>query len=272
MSTIFPREEKAEQIFDEILKNPHACERLKDTFFEAIPSAEESEGAGTDIPGTVFAAALFTAYENKDLSAFMMAVCNSSVFDLLRNSFLISIRFNDKGVENPIFLTDENGDLLSGSHQHACAKKYKMFHKQDEIPDYHMYMADGFREKHGYNEKGEIETFRISEHTGILMLFEFPESVTLEINEERSYAIIWKYLMKLQEQLPQALMYYGRRDENGVEKNTSKLGIFLLFCHFEHEMEKTVELANGIGLGCREAILAEIKALKNDPKNKTAGV
>lgn len=68
MSTIFPREEKAEQIFDEILKNPHACERLKDTFFEAIPSAEESEGAGTDIPGTVFAAALFTAYENKDRS------------------------------------------------------------------------------------------------------------------------------------------------------------------------------------------------------------
>ena len=98
MSTIFPREEKTEQIFDEILKNPHACERLKDTFFEAIP----------DIPGTVFAAALFTAYENKDLSAFMMAVCNSSVFDLLRNSFLISIRFNDKGVENPIFLTDFN--------------------------------------------------------------------------------------------------------------------------------------------------------------------
>ena len=51
MSTIFPREEKAEQIFDEILKNPHACERLKDTFFEAIPSAEESEGAGTAAPG-----------------------------------------------------------------------------------------------------------------------------------------------------------------------------------------------------------------------------
>lgn len=41
MSTIFPREEKAEQIFDEILKNPRACERLKDTFFAAIPSAEE---------------------------------------------------------------------------------------------------------------------------------------------------------------------------------------------------------------------------------------
>ena len=171
MSTIFPREEKAEQIFDEILKNPRACERLKDTFFAAIPSAEESEGAGTDIPGTVFAAALFNAYENKDLSAFMMAVCNNSVFDLLRNSFLIPIRFNDKGVENPIFLTDENGNLLDESKNHIYEKKYKMFHKlfeeQDEIPDYRMYMADGFRESHGYTQNGEIETIRNAEHTGI---------------------------------------------------------------------------------------------------------
>ena len=125
MSTIFPREEKAEQIFDEILKNPRACERLKDTFFAAIPSAEESEGAGTDIPGTVFAAALFNAYENKDLSAFMMAVCNNSVFDLLRNSFLIPIRFNDKGVENPIFLTDENGNLLDESKNHIYEKNIR---------------------------------------------------------------------------------------------------------------------------------------------------
>lgn len=97
-----------EHDFSKGRKSRTDSERLKDTFFEAIPSAEESEGAGTDIPGTVFAAALFTAYENKDLSVFMMAVCNSSVFDLLRNSFLISIRFNDKGVENPIFLTDFN--------------------------------------------------------------------------------------------------------------------------------------------------------------------
>lgn len=103
MSTIFPREEKAEQIFDEILKNPRACERLKDTFFAAIPSAEESEGAGTDIPGTVFAAALFNAFMKiKIFSAFMMAVCNNSVFDLLRNSFLIPIRFRQRGGESNI--------------------------------------------------------------------------------------------------------------------------------------------------------------------------
>lgn len=32
--------------------------------------------------------------------------------------------------------------------------------------------------------------------------------------------------MKLQEQLPRALMYYGRRDENGVEKTPANLEFF----------------------------------------------
>ena len=48
---------------------------------------------------------------------------------------------------------------------HIYEKKYKMFHKlfeeQDEIPDYRMYMADGFRESHGYTQNGEIETIRM---------------------------------------------------------------------------------------------------------------
>ena len=196
MSTIFPREEKAEQIFDKILENPEACERLKDTFFEAIPSAEESEGAGTDIPGTVFAAALFHAYENKDLSAFLMAVCNNSMFDLLRNSFLIPMRFNDKGVENPVLLTDDRGMLLDESQKHLYEKKYRMFHRiyeeQEEIPCYQMYMADGFRENHGYTSKGEIVTDKISKHTGILLMFRFPESVKTDINDDRIYAIVWE--------------------------------------------------------------------------------
>ena len=41
MSTIFPREEKAEQIFDEILKNPRACERLKIHFCSDSVSRRE---------------------------------------------------------------------------------------------------------------------------------------------------------------------------------------------------------------------------------------
>lgn len=71
MSTIFPREEKAEQIFDEILKNPHACERLKDTFFEAIPcfAAALACGGFTFLlgGGTI---EMFCAFMGQDLEIF----------------------------------------------------------------------------------------------------------------------------------------------------------------------------------------------------------
>lgn len=39
-----------------------------------------------------------------------------------------------------------------------------------------------------------------------------------------------------------ALMCYGVRDEEGKEKNTETLGIFLPFYHFERMMEKNIEL------------------------------
>ena len=48
MATIFPREEKAEQLFEKILENPDACERLKDTFYEHFPESEDAGGIATD--------------------------------------------------------------------------------------------------------------------------------------------------------------------------------------------------------------------------------
>ena len=38
MATIFPREEKAEALFGEILKKPEACRRLMDTFNDSLES------------------------------------------------------------------------------------------------------------------------------------------------------------------------------------------------------------------------------------------
>ena len=40
-------------------------------------------------------------------------------------------------------------------------------------------------------------------------MFRFPESVKTDINDDRIYAIVWDFLMRLQEELPRALMYYG---------------------------------------------------------------
>ena len=263
MSTIFPREKNAEQIFEKILQDPYACDRLKQTFFENIPAAEEGDDAGSDIPENIFASALFSAYENKDLSAFLMAACNNSVFDLLRNSFLIPVRFNDKGMENPVLLTDEEGRLTEKNVSLMLEKKYRKFQHIYETmarpSEYRMYMADGFREKHGYDGTGQIETVKTGEYTGILLVFELPDYVEKTVQDTTVYTIVWEYLMWLQQQLPRAMMYYGVMDENGQERHTSKIGIFLPFSHFEHEMDKKLEEAVEIGFECRNKIIDRTK-------------
>ena len=79
MATIFSREEKAEALFGEILKNPEACRRLMDTFNDSLDMADVLDAPA--VSAQQFAAALFNAYENKDLSAFLMAICQHSMLD-----------------------------------------------------------------------------------------------------------------------------------------------------------------------------------------------
>ena len=142
-------------------------------------------------------------------------------------------------------------------------KQYKMFQQisdqADDIPDYEICLAYGFREKHDYRNKNEINTMKIGEHIGILLLFKLPKEVKEMIEDNEVYSIVWDFMMRLEEQLPRAFMYYGVMDENKFEQQSSEIGIFLPFRHFEHQLEKNIEQANGIGLGCRERILTMIK-------------
>ena len=55
METIFPREEKADLLFDKILKDPEACERLMQTFYGEIDS--DLELVGGYLPPEKFAKA-----------------------------------------------------------------------------------------------------------------------------------------------------------------------------------------------------------------------
>ena len=234
VETIFPREENAEHIFEKISEKQ-------------------------------FVKALFDAYQNRDLSAFLMEICGNSMFDLLRNAFLIPIRFNDKGVINPVRLTDSEGELIKQIkvNKQISSKQYKMYkqilNQADDIPDYEICLAYGFREKHDYRQRNEINTMKIGEHIGILLLFKLPKEVEENIKDNEVYSIVWDFMMRLEEQLPRAFMYYGIMDENKFEQPSSEIGIFLPFRHFEHQLEKNIEQANGIGLGCRERILSMIK-------------
>ncbi len=100
METIFPREEKADLLFDKILKDPEACERLMQTFYGEIDS--DLELGGGYLPPEQFAKALFDAYKNRDLTAFLMAVCKNSMFDLLRNSFWHRSALKRNGAKNEL--------------------------------------------------------------------------------------------------------------------------------------------------------------------------
>ena len=100
--TIFPREEKSEALFKKILSDPWACEKLQETFCKYLFCSEDE---ATPLSAPDFTQALFNAYRNRDLSAFLMAICQHSLFDLLRNSYLIPFRFNADGKQNPIIMT-----------------------------------------------------------------------------------------------------------------------------------------------------------------------
>ena len=89
-TTIFPREKRADFLFEKILNDPWACEKLQETFANYLCYNDDAYDA--PLPAEEFAQALFNSYHNRDLSAFLMAICNNTLFDLLRNSFLIPYR------------------------------------------------------------------------------------------------------------------------------------------------------------------------------------
>ena len=260
MSRIFPREERVEQLFDRILRDPAACSCLRETFNESCELMDADDMEASD---RIFANALIHAYQNQDLSAFLMAICGNSMFDLLRNSYLIPLRFHDKGVENPVVLTDANGALCSDLPVSVPEKKYKVFcelyRDRTEIRDFQMCLACGFRERHCYDENMQVQTNKIGEHLGVLLLYQLPQDIENHAADAEIYAVVWNYMMRLEEALPRAIMYYGQMEENGTEKNSDRIGIFLPFEHFGSRMREHIDIANGIGLGCRGQIVDMLK-------------
>ena len=110
MASIFKYEEHAKDIFDRIVANPELCERFTDEFYN------QSEGMNIlgEITPDKFSQAIFSAYENKDLTAFLMIISGNSMFDLLRNACLIPIKYEENN-KNPILLTDNEGMINNNS-------------------------------------------------------------------------------------------------------------------------------------------------------------
>ena len=227
-STLFPREEKAELLFEKILKDPEACRRLTETFYESMDADTDIECGY--LPPEKFAYALLDAYKNRDLTALLMAICQNSMFDLLRNSFLAPFRFNADGQENPVFLTDEKGNFLREKGIHVSDRDYDRFRRiYREKQGVKMYLAYGYRKRHAYDEDTmEVEEYKMGEHIGVLLVYELPDSVREKETEAQAYA------------------YYGQDSVEDGGKRYDGLGVFLPIHKFADRLEKMIGIADEI--------------------------
>lgn len=150
--TIFPREEHSDILFQKILNDPWACEKLQATFCDFLFCNDEFDHP---LSPEEFSKALFESYKNRDLSAFLMGICQNTIFDLLRNSFLIPYRFNADGKQNPIIMTDEKGLLLPEYDNPFYKKEYSTFQKiyHDLESDRNIFLAQAYRYSHDYGAK-----------------------------------------------------------------------------------------------------------------------
>ena len=213
METIFPREEKADLLFDKILKDPEACERLMQTFYGEIDS--DLELVGGYLPPEQFAKAF---------------------------------RFNADGQVNPYLLTDEDGNLIQTKEIHVSEKDYnrfkKVFRKEKGVK---MYLAYGYRKRHSYDaDTMDVMEYKMGEHIGLLLVYELPDTVKQQRTEAQAYAAVWDIMMKLQKDLPRSFVYYGQDSLEDEGQRFDELGVFLPIHRFSERLEKSIDTADKI--------------------------
>ena len=95
-----------------------------------------------------------------------MAICQHSMFDLLRNAALIPFKFNADGQPNPVILTDDAGVLLPNNKFAVSSKVYdrfiRVFQKQEKVK---MYLASGYCKYHSYDEGSmDVVEYHYNQH------------------------------------------------------------------------------------------------------------
>ena len=168
MSTVLPREEAVETIFSKILASPEASGRLSGVFYDHI----DDDHRLTDNDRDHFLQVLFHAYQNGDISALLLELCGRSMFDLLREAYLIPKKFHGKAGENPVLLTDAAGGLLPG--EKVSAREYAKFKETYEhhecAPRSALYLADGYDLVRTYTEGLNITEEKDNRKRGVLAL------------------------------------------------------------------------------------------------------
>lgn len=258
MSTIprIPREEAVEEIFSKILRSPGACARLSEVFYDHL----DDDDLVPDSDPEHFVRVLFSAYENQDISALLLEICQRSMFDLLREAYLIPKRFHGKAGMNPRLLTKPDGTLsdmpLKPGEKEVARKDMQKLQELRERhscpPVSNLYLADGYDIVRSYTKELLIEEKLSNCRRGILALYALPDTASIGMSEAEAYAIIWEAFCEIQRIAPSAIVYYGQDTGSRADGNFDELGILLPMREFEKQMLNQIEKIDGIVLSCRE--------------------
>ena len=240
MASLFPREEHAEALFHRILSNPGAEQQLYETFCMEQENASFEDGGGAECS---FAKALLQAYENRDISALTIALCNNTMFDLLRTAYLIPYRFHGKNGGNPRLLTDANGEVREEYRNAVSARELRKFHdiyrQHLSVPRAALYLADGSHLRHKYTKDMQVREMYSPSRRGVLTLYALPDTVEQGLTEAQAYNIVWDAFNEIQQRCPTAMV----------------LGVLLPLKEFEHNILDHLEQVDGIVLRCREEMI-----------------
>lgn len=200
MASLFPREEHAEALFHRILSNPGAEQQLYETFCMEQENASFEDGGGAECS---FAKALLQAYENRDISALTIALCNNTMFDLLRTAYLIPYRFHGKNGGNPRLLTDANGEVREEYRNAVSARELRKFHdiyrQHLSVPRAALYLADGSHLRHKYTKDMQVREMYSPSRRGVLTLYALPDTVEQGLTEAQAYNIVWDAFNEIQQ-------------------------------------------------------------------------
>jgi hypothetical protein len=255
MTPLFPRVQEVENIFHKILASKEACARLRETFNSSLEDFQGSE----ELNNETFSKVVLDSYSNQDISALLLAICGKSMFDLLRDAYLIPQTFHGKAGENPVLLTSPSGDLLEGKDvSHHTMRRFKTILSQHQpVPRSLVYLADGYDIERYYKHDGSVDQRKTDAVRGILLLYALPDTKKLHLTPAQVYAIIWDTFFSIQKEAPLARVYYGQETGEKNDKDYDEIAILLPSHLFRRQMVEHMEIIDGLVLSCREKMMAE---------------
>ena len=255
MPLVLPREEEVENIFSRILSSNESCKKLLETFYNHLCD----DNRYIDPDPQHFAEVLLNAYKNGDVSAVLLELCNRSMFDLLKEAYLIPKRFHGKAGENPVLLTDADGNLLEDKKNLVTKHDYKKFREvykaHHAAPRSKLYLADGYDLVRYYTSDMNICEKHENKERGILILYALPDTKKLNLTEAQAYDVIWSTFHEIQKEASSAIVYYGQESGNKSGKTFDELGVLLPIHQFEAKMLHHLSVIDGLVLSCREEMI-----------------